>query len=525
MEIRTSTTHPIEVSFLELPLPGRLGLTFGPGRRQASTMGFRWERDLDLDLDRLRETWGAQLLVTLVEEGEMGRLGMGGLAEGCARRGVGWLHVPIPDGGVPDPDGLAVEVVPRLLEALGGGATVIVHCAGGLGRTGTVAGSVLVALGWEPERALEALRAARGPRCPENDGQRGFVRRFGPAFRAATARDRFRGAVLGAAIGDALGHATEFMKWPQIARTWGDGGVTGFESWRAGRDGRRFAAYTDDTQLAEIVLRGLVDGRAAGEDLDGVMGRIAPEIARWADEPLGGHRAPGNACLRGARRLAAGVPWREAGGPNDGGCGSVMRAWPFGLAFAADGATAADWAAEHSRSTHGAPLALASCAALAAAVSAALRDEAPPEIAAAAVEAARTYDAKTAAMLEEAVDLAGGAAGGDDPHEVLRRFQGWAAHEAMAAALYVFLRHADDPRAALLEGANADGDSDSIASLAGALAGARRGAHSLPVDWRRDVERQAELHALADRASEVFRPDGPAAGGDVSGPRGRPGPA
>jgi len=65
--------------------------------------------------------------------------------------------------------------------------------------------------------------------------------------------------------------------------------------------------------------------------------------------------------------------------------------------------------------------------------------------------------------------------------------------------LYLFLRHPDDPRAAILQGANSSGDSDSLATLAGSLVGARCGLGSLPADWIRDVERSDELLALARR--------------------------
>jgi hypothetical protein len=49
--------------------------------------------------------------------------------------------------------------------------------------------------------------------------------------------------------------------------------------------------------------------------------------------------------------------------------------------------------------------------------------------------------------------------------------------------------------------ANAHGDSDSIATLAGALLGARLGLEALPPDWVRDVERSAELLALGKQAA------------------------
>jgi ADP-ribosylglycohydrolase len=171
-----------------------------------------------------------------------------------------------------------------------------------------------------------------------------------------------------------------------------------------------------------------------------------------------------------------------------------MRAWPFGLFFADDLDAAETWAVEHSRLTHRDPIALAACAAIARGAALAVRGADVTTIADDMVAAARRWSVPTAVMMQQAVD---DARGGVAPSATLDRLRGWAAHEAIAAALYVFVRHADDPRAAILEGANTPGDSDSIASIAGALVGARCGRRALPIDWIRDVERSAELEALA----------------------------
>lgn len=319
----------------------------------------------------------------------------------------------------------------------------------------------------------------------------------------ASRNSRFAGAVLGAAVGDALGHPTEFLSRREILRRYGPQGVSGFELWWE-RDGRRFAPYTDDTQMAEIVLRALVRHGPHREGMERVMAGMAAGFANWAVHPQGGHRAPGNACMRGAQRLAAGVPWAEAGGVADGGCGSVMRAYPFGLMLADDTDLAEHWAVGHSRMTHGAPIALAACAAMAVGIAAELRGVAPAAVLSLMVEAAARHDAGTASMAENAV---ADALRGAEPDEVLGRLEGWAAHEAIAAAMFVVARHEDDLRGALLEGANAAGDSDSIATLAGALLGARLGFDALPAEWVRDVERSEELLALAREAAAL-------AGGD-----------
>lgn len=306
-------------------------------------------------------------------------------------------------------------------------------------------------------------------------------------------RERILGAVLGAAIGDAMGHPTEFIgSFDGICERYGPEGVTRYELYWE-RDGNRFAPYTDDTQMAEVVLRTLVEGHG---DLDDAMQRLAQGFVEWARNPQGGHRAPGNACLAGCRRLAQGMPWRNAGGESAGGCGSVMRAYPFGLLFADDLARAESWAVAHSRLTHQDPIALAASAAMAVGMARVLSDEPPDLVTSEMVAAACRYSARTAAMMATAIEE---ARTGVSPRQTLQRLQGWAAHEAIAAAVYVFTRHPDDPRAAILEGANTPGDSDSIATLAGALVGARCGVGALPADWVSDVERSAELRQLAER--------------------------
>lgn len=304
-----------------------------------------------------------------------------------------------------------------------------------------------------------------------------------------TRQSRFAGAVLGAAIGDAMGHPTEFIgSFSAIRERYGPEGVTKFELYRE-RDGRRFAPYTDDTQMAEIVLRTLLEGGT----LDETMTRMARGFIEWSSNPQGGHRAPGNACLAGCRALKQGAHWSEAGGPTAGGCGSVMRAYPFGLVLADDLDRAEEWAVAHSKLTHRDPIALAASAAMAVGMARIMLGEELNRVVSEMVAAACRYSARTAAMMATAIEE---ARTGIKPEITLQRLQAWAAHEAIAAAVYIFIRHPDDPRAAILEGANTPGDSDSIATLAGALVGCRCGIDALPADWVRDVERSDELLAL-----------------------------
>jgi ADP-ribosylglycohydrolase len=315
-------------------------------------------------------------------------------------------------------------------------------------------------------------------------------------------QSRIEGAVLGAAIGDAMGHPTEFINsFEGIFNKYGPQGVTGFELYWT-RDGKRFAPYTDDTQMAEVVLRALVESRRITLNLDATMNLMANGFIAWSKNPQGGHRAPGRACLEGCRALQRGVHWSKAGGAKAGGCGSVMRAYPFGLIFHDEIDQAEHWAVEHSKLTHRDPIALAACAAMGVGVAGVLQGERVEVVISAMIQAARRYSPETADMIKRAVDEAGS---GVEPKVTLQRLRGWAAHEAIAAGAYIFVRHADDPRTAILEGANTPGDSDSIATLAGALTAARCGVESLPAEWIRDVERSEELLELSRLVVEVLR--------------------
>lgn len=307
-----------------------------------------------------------------------------------------------------------------------------------------------------------------------------------------------RGAVLAAAIGDALGHPTEFQSTEHIRLKHGPLGVRGYTLYWEER-GRRFAPFTDDTQMSECVLECSIAARRAGWSLETAMEDLARRFVLWSEAPRGGHRAPGEACMAGCRALAAGASWREAGGAQAGGCGSVMRAWPLGLLFWSDPPEAERWAVAQSRLTHRDPIALAASASLAVGVAQILGGASSAGVWRAMIDAAARYDQRTAGMMGRALSEAQGDASVD---VVLDRLRGWAAHEAIAGALFLAARFLSDPAEAMLAGANATGDSDSLASMAGALLGAWHGVEALPASWVEEIERREDLEALADALSE-----------------------
>lgn len=163
-------TEPLKIDLVAVGA-GRIGLTHCPGRTLPSP-----GRDLAADLDAIAAT-GARLVVTLVEAHELELLGVASLGADLARRGIAWHHLPIVDFGVPDSAFEAAwnEAGADIHARLDRGETLVVHCRGGLGRTGTIAARLMVERGADPEEAMAAIRTAR-PGTIETAAQEKHVR-------------------------------------------------------------------------------------------------------------------------------------------------------------------------------------------------------------------------------------------------------------------------------------------------------------------------------------------------------------
>ena len=162
-EIRTSLSHPLRIDELGIEgAVGLIGITFCPGKRGESYGGFRWERNLETDLN-LIALWRADAVVTLIEDHEFEMLGVAQLGLQVLARGMEWHHLAIKDVAPPDTrfeEGW-VASGPPLRGILRRGGKVLVHCRGGLGRAGTVAARLLVEFGVPHIDAIANVRRAR----------------------------------------------------------------------------------------------------------------------------------------------------------------------------------------------------------------------------------------------------------------------------------------------------------------------------------------------------------------------------
>jgi protein-tyrosine phosphatase len=158
----------------EAPLyKGELGLTICPGRNDRG-------RTVESDLDAL-EAMGVTCIVGLLPEAEMEWAGVTSLPTEARARGIEYIHEPILDQRVP-----TLEVMKTLVDKIqdrlsSEDGKVVVHCMGGLGRSGTVAACALVAYPDYKESApaaIQAVRDARSPRAVETVLQQDFVAEF-----------------------------------------------------------------------------------------------------------------------------------------------------------------------------------------------------------------------------------------------------------------------------------------------------------------------------------------------------------
>ena len=174
--VRTSSSHPLLINEIAVGAAGGLiGITFCPGKSGPSLRGWRWQRDLAIDLDEIVR-WGAGAVVTLIEEHEFESLHVRNLGVEIEAHGMEWHHLPIVDVAAPDTRFEQGWIVagPKVRRLLVSGGKVLIHCRGGLGRAGTIAACLLIELGVGPHDAIARVRNAR-PGAIETAAQERYV--------------------------------------------------------------------------------------------------------------------------------------------------------------------------------------------------------------------------------------------------------------------------------------------------------------------------------------------------------------
>jgi len=296
---------------------------------------------------------------------------------------------------------------------------------------------------------------------------------------AADDIDRARGALLGTFVGDALG-----MPFEQADPA----GVPERIEMVDARLGR--GTYTDDTQMMIALAEALLDcGR-----IDAVA--LGHRFAA-AHDPRRGY---GSGTTRVLELVRSGVHPHEAaraafGGEGSRGNGAAMRVAPVAVRYAHDIAAMAEAARASALVTHAHPAAIDAAVIQAHAVAAALNGEPALDAAMAA--------ASTSALADRLLTAARLLPGRPPPAEVAAALgNGSTGHESVPCAIYAATAH-DSLEAAITFAVRCGGDTDTIAAMTGAIAGARGGAGAIPARWRDALEDgpkgRGYVERLADR--------------------------
>ena len=121
-------------------------------KKVVSVYGKQWFRDLCIDLDRLKSFYQTDVIVSFIEDAEMVYLQIPDINIRSEERGIPYYRFPLADGITPTKQ--IREVVGVILPLVRAGKNVVLHCRGGLGRAGTFAACILVAIGLTAENAM-----------------------------------------------------------------------------------------------------------------------------------------------------------------------------------------------------------------------------------------------------------------------------------------------------------------------------------------------------------------------------------
>jgi ADP-ribosylglycohydrolase len=296
--------------------------------------------------------------------------------------------------------------------------------------------------------------------------------------RAADLRSRARGCLAGLAAGDALGRPAEGMEPPEIVERWGR--IEGYVA--------ETPVGSDDTEYALLTAKALLRHRA-----DFTADRVADLWQAEVCHQEGGFAGGGFSEMAAVRNLERGHrPPRSGQHAHAWSDGLAMRVAPIGIAAVGDPALAARWAFEDGLVSHSGEGIYAGQA-VAAAVAVAMAGADPRAVFEAAL-AALPDDSWTARsmragrqVVDAAPDWPTAAREAVDRLAVRRYYWADLAPEAVSLAFVAVLAGQGDFRETVLNAVNLGRDADTIAAMAGAVAGAAAGIEQVPEEWRQAV--------------------------------------
>ncbi len=298
-------------------------------------------------------------------------------------------------------------------------------------------------------------------------------------------KDKFRGSLLGVAVGDSVG---KFFVGSAQANP---------NEVKSAIQKQSELTWTDDTQMT----MGLVESLVAREGFDG------DHMAKLFVKNYDSARGYGPSTSKIIERIRRGEPWDVPAKDTvwEGGSygnGAAMRVAPVGLLYCEDMGKVREIAEATSKITHTHPFGVDGAALQAHAVALAAQsdpedDFSPEEFLKALVE--QTGNEMYVQKLEKIGQLL------KSPGDVAKELgNGIEAFNSVPAAICSFLAHPSKFQDAVSGAVALGGDADTIGAMTGAISGAYLGATSIPADWLEKIEQRAAIESLADKLFTLF---------------------
>lgn len=291
--------------------------------------------------------------------------------------------------------------------------------------------------------------------------------------------DRFRGCLLGLAVGDAVGTTVEFKprgSFPPVTDMVGGGPF----SLQPGQ-------WTDDTSMALCLATSLITKKGFDP---------ADQMDRYWDWYKNGYLSSTGRCFDIGNTVRYGLehyqrtsqPFSGSDSPNSAGNGSLMRLAPIPMYYFSDLENIIHFARESSRTTHGTLECIEACQLFAEMLYFALAGQSKDQI---------LFDTKFQVFAPKINDIVNGSYSQKSITQI--RGTGYVA-ESLEAALWCFYQ-TDTFETAILQAANLGDDADTTAAICGQIAGAYYGESGIPAKWLNRVFMRAEITELADSLS------------------------
>lgn len=322
--------------------------------------------------------------------------------------------------------------------------------------------------------------------------------------------DRFKGCILGGAVGDALGYPIEFMSEDEIFFTYGENGITEYNL------NNGVTEISDDTQMTLFTIDGLL--LSDGDEIESLrkcyidwantqMGEINIGIEGYSNlmniKELFSSRDPGRTCLMSIWNGANGTLENQIN--NSKGCGGIMRTAPIGLYFKNKSLKETVLlAAKASALTHSHELAYLSSAMFSVIIACIVHYNMNIEgTIIKSIEVVKEcfvdkeYIYELIEIVEKALNLS--KENIEDLEAIHILGEGWVAEETLAIAIYCSLKYSNNFEKGIIASVNHNGDSDSTGAVTGNILGAYLGIDRISNNFLKNLEIRNVIEDMADK--------------------------